>query len=69
MIGLRSATVHSWTLAVSHSWNVRFNETVKSLRFSQLGDVLCAYMILHKGIVVFAHPLFDNILIIENVLG
>ena len=54
---------------MSHSWNVRFNETVKSFRFSQLGDVLCVYMILHKGFVVFAHPLFDNILIIGNDVG
>ena len=68
-IGLRSAKVHSWTWAASHSWNVRFNETVKSSRFSQLGDVLCVYMILHKGLVVFAHPLFDNILIIGNDVG
>ena len=68
-IGLRSAIVHSWTLAASQSWNVRFNETVKSSRFSQLGDVLCAYMILHKSFVVLAHPLFDNILIIGNDVG
>ena len=68
-LGLHSATFHWWTLAASHSSNVRFNETVKSSRFSQLGDVLCVYMILYKGFVGFAYPLFDNVLIIGNDVG
>ena len=68
-IGLRFAKDHSWTWAMSNSWNIGFDETVKSFRFSQLVDVPCVYSIRHKGIVVLLILWMDDILLIWNDVG
>ena len=37
----------------SRSWNIRFDETVKTYGFTQLVDEPCVYKMIHEGKVVF----------------
>ena len=37
----------------SRSWNIRFDETVKTFGFKQLEDEPCVYKLIHEGKVVF----------------
>ena len=53
----------------SRSWNIRFDETVKSYGFSQLEDEPCVYKMIHEGIVVFLILYVDDILLIGNDVG
>ena len=50
----------------STSWNIRFDETVKSLGFEQSIDEPCVYKLIHEGKVVFLVLYVDDILLIGN---
>ena len=53
----------------SRSWNIRFNETVKSFGLEQSIDEPCVYKLIHEGKVVFLVPYVDDILLISNDVG
>ena len=53
----------------SRSWNIRFNETVKTFGFEQLEDEPCVYKLIHEGKVVFLVLHVDDILLIGNDVG
>ena len=53
----------------SRSWNIRFDETVKTYGFSQLEDEPCVYKLIHEGKVVFLILYVDDILLIGNDVG
>ena len=53
----------------SRSWNITFNETVKSYGFTQLEDEPCVYKMIHEGIMVFLILYVDDILLIGNDVG
>ena len=53
----------------SRSWNIRFNETVKTFGFEQLEDEPCVYKLIHEGKVVFLVLYVDDILLIGNDVG
>ena len=53
----------------SWSWNIRFDETVKSFGFEQSIDQLCVYKFIHEGKVVFLVMYVDDILLIGNDVG
>ena len=50
----------------SRSWNIRFDETVKTYGFLQLEDEPCVYKLIHEGKVVFLILYVDDILLIGN---
>mgnify|MGYP002717087130 FL=1 len=53
----------------SRSWNIRFDETVKTYGFLQLEDEPCVYKLIHEGKVVFLILYVDDILLIGNDVG
>ena len=53
----------------SRSWNIRFDETVKSFGFEQSIDEPCVYKLIHEGKVVFLVLYVDDILLIGNDVG
>ncbi len=53
----------------SRSWNIRFDETVKTYGFTQLMDEPCVYKLIHEGKVVFLVLYVDDILLIGNDVG
>ena len=53
----------------SRSWNIRFDETVKSFSFEQSIDEPCVYKLVHEGKVVFLVLYVDDILLIGNDVG
>ena len=53
----------------SRSWNIRFDETVKTFGFLQLEDEPCVYKLIHEGKVVFLILYVDDILLIGNDVG
>ena len=50
----------------SRSWNIRFDQAVKSFGFKQTIDKPCVYSKINDGKVVFLIPYVNNILIIGN---
>ena len=50
----------------SRSWNLRFNETIKSYGFEQSPDTTCVYKIVKDQGVVFLILYVDDILLIGN---
>ncbi len=53
----------------SRSWNIRFNETIKTFGFEQLEDEPCVYKMIREGKVVFLVLYVDDILLIGNDVG
>ena len=53
----------------SRSWNIRFDQAVKSFRFIQCPDEPCVYKRCSKNVVVFLILYVDDILLIENDVG
>ena len=53
----------------SRSWNIRFDETVKTYGFLQLEDEPYVYKLIHEGKVVFLILYVDDILLIGNDVG
>ena len=50
----------------SRSWNLRFDETIKTYGFEQNVDEPCVYKLIHEGKVVFPVLYADDILLIRN---
>ena len=53
----------------SRSWNIKFDETVKTYGFTQFEDEPCMYKMIHEGIVVFLILYVDDIPLIGNDVG
>ena len=53
----------------SRSWNIRFDETVKTYGFTQSEDEPCVYKFIHEGKIVFLILYVDDILLIGNDVG
>ncbi|KAG8381639.1 hypothetical protein BUALT_Bualt06G0142500 [Buddleja alternifolia] len=53
----------------SRSWNIRFNEAVKSFGFEQLPDEPCVYKRHHEKVIMFLVLYVDDILLIGNDVG
>ena len=53
----------------SRSWNIRFDETIKTYGFNQNEDKPCVYKLNKESSVVFLILYGDNILLIENDVG
>jgi len=53
----------------SRSWNIRFDETVKTYGFVQSMDEPCVYKLIQEGKVVFLVLYVDDILLIGNDVG
>ena len=51
---------------VSHSWNQRFDQSIKTFSFEQNVDELCVYKHIKDGKVVFLVIYVDDILLIGN---
>ena len=49
----------------SRSWNIKFDETVKTYGFTQFEDEPCVYKMIHEGIVIFLILYVDDILSLE----
>ena len=58
-----------WTQTTSRSWNIRFDQAVKSFGFKQSIDESCVYSKIKDGKVVFLILYVDDILIIGNDVG
>ena len=54
---------------VSRSWNIRFDETIKTYDFKQNKDEPCMYKFIKESSVVFLILYGDDILLIENDVG
>ena len=50
----------------SRSWNLRFDETIKTYGFEQNVDEPCIYKLINEQNVVFLVHYFDDILLIGN---
>ena len=53
----------------SRSWNLRFNEIIKSYSFEQSLDEVCVYKLVKDEAVIFLVLYIDDILLIRNNLG
>ena len=53
----------------SRSWNIKFDETVKTYGFTQFEDEPCVYKMIHEGVVVFLILYVDDILLTGNDVG
>ena len=53
----------------SRSWNIRFDQEIKSLRFIQNIDELCVYKKIQENFVTFLILYVDDILLIGNNIG
>ena len=53
----------------SRSWNIKFDQSVKSFRFIQCPDEPCVYMRRSENVVVFLILYVDDILLIGNDVG
>ena len=63
---MQIAEIHLWTKQASRSWNMRFDQAVKSFGFEQSIDELCVYSIIKAKKVVFLISYVDDIIIIGN---
>ena len=50
----------------SRSWNIRFDQAVKTYGFIQSEDEPCVYKLIHEGNIVFLVLYVDDILLIGN---
>ena len=53
----------------SRSWNIKFDQSVKTFRFIQCSDESCVYKRCNKHVVVFLVLYVDDILFIGNYVG
>ena len=53
----------------SRSWNIRFDETIKTYDFKQNEDEPCVYKLIKESSVVFLILYVDDILLIGNDVG
>ena len=53
----------------SRSWNLRFDETIKTYGFEQNVDEPCVYKLINNGSAVFLILYVDDILLIGNEIG
>ena len=53
----------------SRSWNIRFDQAVKTYGFIQLEDEPCVYKLMLTGKLVFLVLYVDDILLIGNDVG
>ena len=53
----------------SMSWNIKFDQSVKSFRFIQCSDEPCVYKRGNENMIVFLILYVDDILIIGNDVG
>ena len=53
----------------SRSWNIKFDQSVKSFRFLQSPDEPCVYKKCSSNVVVFLVLYVDAILLIKNDVG
>ena len=62
--------VYLWdTLQTSRSWNIKFDQAVKSFGFIQYPDEPCVYKRSSRNVVVFVILYVDDILLIGNNVG
>ena len=53
----------------SRSWNIRFDETIKTYGFNQNEDKPCVYKLNKESSVVFLILYVDDIILIRNDVG
>ena len=53
----------------SRSWNIKFDQSIKSFGFIQCPDEPCVYKRCNKNVVVFLIFYVDDILLIGNDVG
>ena len=66
---MQAAEVHYGLKQALRSWNLKFDQSVKSFGFVQSLDEPCVYKKSNGNMVVFLVLYVDDILLIENDVG